>query len=64
MAEKLKDKKSNTKIADQFDIQLNNLSKSDFDGHTEFRNLSYEERLMWLSRAVQFSNKYSKSRKI
>jgi len=64
MVEKLTDKKSVKSDTDQFDIQFNKLSKIDFDGHTEFRKLSYRERLMWLSQAVQFSNKHSKARKL
>ncbi len=47
---------------DEFSKDIEALSKSDFDGHTEFRNLSYRERLMWLSQAVQFSVKYSKTK--
>lgn len=30
------------------------LSNEDFDGHTGFSGMNPEERLMWLSQAVQF----------
>ena len=43
----------------RFDSQLKNLTEKDFDGHTEFKNLSYKEKLIWLSQAVQFYYKYS-----
>ena len=33
---------------------LGKTSPSDFDGHTEFRRLTAEERLMWLSQCAQF----------
>ncbi len=64
MVEKLTDRKSVKADTDKFESQFNKLSKIDFDGHTEFRKLSYKERLMWLSQAVQFSNKHSKTRKL
>lgn len=59
MAEKLTDEKNAKKNMDKFGSQLDDFSKTDFDGHTEFKSLSYEEKLLWLSRAVQFSSKYS-----
>jgi hypothetical protein len=40
--------------ADSFDETLKSLKPEDFDGHTEFRALSPEQKLMWLSQAVQF----------
>ena len=30
------------------------LKSEDFDGHTDFRNLTPEQKLTWLSQAVQF----------
>jgi len=48
---------------DEFGKRLSDLSSSDFDGHTEFKNMSYTERLKWLSQAVLFSVKYSKTKK-
>ncbi len=48
---------------DEFGKEMKSLSESDFDGHTEFSNLSFKERLMWLSQAVQFSFKYKKTKK-
>jgi len=57
------DKKKSAHEMSEFSKNIQGLSKSDFDGHTEFRNLSHSERLMWLSQAVQFSTKYSKTKK-
>ncbi len=37
---------------------IKNLSEEDFDGHTEFRRLTPEQKLIWLSRAVQFTYRY------
>ncbi len=61
MIKKSAEKKDAKNQPDHFKNQLKNLSKTDFDGHTEFRNLSYKDRLLWLSRAVRFSKKYSKT---
>jgi hypothetical protein len=33
---------------------IKNLSQEDFDGHTEFNRLTPEQKLAWLSQAVQF----------
>ena len=46
-----------------FGKDISGLSRSDFDGHTEFKKLSYRERLEWLSQTVRFSFKYSKTKK-
>ena len=40
--------------ADSFEEILKSLKPEDFDGHTEFRALSPEQKLMWMSQAVQF----------
>lgn len=45
-----------------FEDQIKNLTKKDFDGHTEFKYLTYKERLLWLSQAVRFSFKFSKKK--
>ncbi len=31
----------------------NNLKESDFDGHTEFNSMTFEEKLRWLSEAAE-----------
>lgn len=59
MAEKLTNNNGTKNGISDFDEQLKKLSETDFDGHTEFRKLSYEEKLLWLSQSVQFFNKYS-----
>jgi len=46
MIKKSADKKDAKKHPDHFKNQLKILSKTDFDGHTEFRNLSYKDRLL------------------
>lgn len=38
-------------------IHYNNfkdLKKSDFDGHTEFKSLTPEQKLLWISTSAQF----------
>ncbi len=37
---------------------IKKLSQADFDGHTEFHTLTPEQKLMWLSQAVQFAYTY------
>jgi hypothetical protein len=37
---------------------IKNLSQEDFDGHTEFFTLTPEQKLIWLSQAVQFYYTY------
>jgi hypothetical protein len=34
---------------------LKKLSKKDFNGHSNFNNISLEERLEWLSQVAQFN---------
>lgn len=38
----------------EFEKILSKLTPHDFDGHTEFANLSAEQKLMWLSQVQQF----------
>ncbi len=59
MPEKFVNKKRFKNGTSDFEEQIKKLSKTDFNGHTEFIKLSYEEKLLWLSQAVQFSVKYS-----
>jgi len=58
----VKDKRLKDKSGKSFEEILHNIPSSDFDGHTEFKNLSPKQRLEWLSHAVQFAYKYSKNR--
>lgn len=39
---------------EEFEKALSKLTPYDFDGHTEFVNLSAEQKLMWLSQVQQF----------
>lgn len=39
---------------EEFEKILCKLTPHDFDGHTEFANLSAEQKLMWLSQIQQF----------
>ena len=41
---------------------LNNLPEDAFDGHTEFENLTPDQKLDWRAAAVQFWFKYGKPR--
>ncbi len=45
-----------------FEERLKKLDRKNFDGHTEFRKHSYGQRLMSLSQAVIFPQKYSKTK--
>lgn len=45
------------------DVIIKKLKPSDFDGHTEFRKLTPEQRLRWLSEAVDFLYLAKKSKK-
>jgi hypothetical protein len=38
--------------------QVEACSPSDFDGHTEFRNFTMEQRLDWLAQAVQIAAEF------
>lgn len=40
---------------DRFRELLKKTTPADFDGHTDFRIMTPEERLMWLSQSAQFS---------
>ena len=49
----------NPKLLPELDINsfratIKALSHADFDGHTDFFQLSAEEKLMWLSQVAQF----------
>lgn len=37
---------------------IKKLSQADFDGHTAFHTLTPEQKLLWLSHAVQFTYRY------
>ncbi len=56
------DKNPSNNSKDSFDGLIEKLDRTDFDGHTDFANLSYEQRLTWLSQAVVFRYRYAKTR--
>ncbi len=41
-----------------FKERLARCRPEDFDGHTDFRKLTYEQRLEWLAQAAQFVREY------
>lgn len=47
-------KKKRIKSEDSLQQVISHLRPEDFDGHTDFQLLSPDQKLMWLSQAVQF----------
>lgn len=45
---------SDTKEIQKFRELLSSIPASDFDGHTEFKLLTPEQKLLWLSQCAQF----------
>lgn len=50
----------NTNQDKNLDDLLRSIPDEQFDGHTEFENLTPQQRLDWLAAAVQFWYKYGK----
>jgi len=44
----------------EFELDLSKLKPEDFDGHTDFDKLTPDQKLEWLSSAVQFYYEYGK----
>lgn len=45
---------------DDFRARLKNIPAADFDGHTNFQGLTPDQKLEWLSGAVQFYFEHAK----